>query len=159
QTGLTGDAATAEWGEPVTMIATPTADGLGVLRLAESAVNGSWWPPKLSDPGTGWSQLRWSQKIDRHTLKPTTEGLALARPALARGTSPDETPLVMSMRFGAGRVIYVATDEIWRWRYGRGEFFTERFWLQIVRLLGRESVARSGKSAILQVLPDRGETD
>jgi hypothetical protein len=63
------------------------------------------------------------------------------------------------MRFGAGRSIYIGTDEIWRWRYGRGEFFTERFWLQIIRLLGRESVARSGKPALLRVLPDRGEID
>jgi hypothetical protein len=34
--------------------------------------------------------------------------------------------------------------------------FTERFWVQIVRLLGRESVARSGKPAILAVQPQRG---
>lgn len=150
------------WGEPVMMSPTPAADGLGVLRLAEQqGEGGSWWPPRLSDPATGWAQLRWAQRIDPKLLKPTTETLALATPALNRPAAGPAaaTPLVMSMRFGAGRVIYVATDEIWRWRYGRGEYFTERFWLQIVRLLGRESVARSGKAAILQVLPERGETD
>lgn len=150
------------WGEPVMMSPTPAADGLGVLRLAEQqGADGSWWPPRLSDPATGWAQLRWAQRIDPKLLKPTTEALAVATPALARPDSgpTTATPLVMSMRFGAGRVIYIATDEIWRWRYGRGEYFTERFWLQIVRLLGRESVARSGKPAMLQVLPERGETD
>ncbi|MFN7020252.1 MAG: hypothetical protein ACK4WH_02850 [Phycisphaerales bacterium] len=157
-TGTTQE--TADWGEPIVMAATPAADALGVLRLAESPTDGSWWPQRLSDPATGWSQLRWAQRIDRRALKPTTEVLAVARPALAGPDSARaEAPLVMSMRFGAGRVVYVATDEIWRWRYGRGEFYTERFWLQIVRLLGRESVARSGKPAVLQVTPDRAQTD
>jgi hypothetical protein len=152
--------AISAWGEPVTMTATPAADQIGVLRLAETQTNNSWWPPRLSDPRTGWSQLRWAQRIDPKRLKPTAEVLAIAQPALVRDNAKvDQSPLVLSMRFGAGRSIYVATDEIWRWRYGRGEYFTERFWLQIVRLLGRESVARSGKPAILRVLPDRGETD
>jgi len=168
-TGTSTDARTEEWGEPVNMLATPAADSLGVLRLAETEVDGSWWPRRLSDPATGWSQLQWAQKVDRRSLKPTTEVLAVARPSLGQpadtgtrataASTVNDSPLVMSMRFGAGRIVYVATDEIWRWRYGRGEFFTERFWLQIVRLLGRESVARSGKPAILQALPDRGETD
>jgi hypothetical protein len=59
------------------------------------------------------------------------------------------------MRFGAGRSIYVATDEIWRWRYGRGELLPERFWLQLIRLLGRESLASSGALASLTVSPRR----
>lgn len=156
-----GESRTPSWGEPITMAASPAANSLGVLRLAETEIDGSWWPARLSDPATGWSQLRWAQRIDPAWLKPTTEVLATARPALARSAAPEstDTPLVLSMRYGAGRSIYIGTDEIWRWRYGRGEYFPERFWLQIVRLLGRESVARSGKAAILQALPDRGETD
>jgi hypothetical protein len=63
------------------------------------------------------------------------------------------------MRFGAGRVLYAATDEIWRWRYGRGEALPERFWLQMVRLLGRESLARSGQQAILEATPERAVVD
>lgn len=148
------------WGEPVVMVATPAADQLGVLRLADEQTGGTWWPARLSDPATGWSQLRWAQRIDPRRLKPTAETLALARPSLARADGQAaETPLVISMRFGAGRSIYIGTDEIWRWRYGRGEFYTERFWLQIIRLLGRESVARSGKPAILRAMPDRAEID
>lgn len=164
--GDSGDPAAAgptvgAWGEPVVMVASTAADQLGVLRLADQQVNGTWWPERLSDPRAGWSQLRWAQRIDPRILKPTADVLAVARPALPRGAggAAIETPLVLSMRFGAGRSIYIGTDEIWRWRYGRGEFFTERFWLQIIRLLGRESVARSGKPALLRVLPDRGEID
>ncbi len=143
------------WGAPVTMRTTDAADRLGVLRLAEAPdENGSWWPQRLSDPTTGWSQLRYAQRIEPTAVKPTTEVLASAVPAAGES---EGTPLVMSMRYGAGRILYVGTDEIWRWRYGRGEFYPERFWLQMVRLLGRERLARAGKSAILTVNPARGE--
>jgi hypothetical protein len=59
------------------------------------------------------------------------------------------------MRYGAGRIIYVATDEIWRWRYGRGERLPDRFWVQIIRRLGRESLAGSQDAATLEVSPRR----
>lgn len=153
--GEGGDRGQARWNVPVTMRTTESADRLGVLRLAEVPdENGSWWPPRLSDPATGWSQLRFAQRIEQSGLKPTTEVLATAAPAAGDGAG---APLVMSMRYGAGRVLYVGTDEIWRWRYGRGEYYPERFWLQMVRLLGRERLARAGKSAILTVTPMRGE--
>jgi hypothetical protein len=146
----------------VTISPTPAADRLGVLRLSDvpnntpTAAGGpmanAWFPPLLSDPNTGWASLFWVQKIDPAILKPTTEVLAIATP---EGASPSSgRPALMTMRYGAGRVIYVATDEIWRWRYGRGEMYPERFWIQLVRLLGRESVARSGRPAILEATPD-----
>jgi hypothetical protein len=96
-----------------------------------------------------WSQLRWAQRIDPRGLKPTAEVLALSEPF--------GTPVVLSMRYGAGRVLYVGTDEIWRWRYGRGETLPERFWLQMVRLMGREGLARSGRPAVLTATPRRSD--
>lgn len=154
--GAGGSTLVRAWGEPVLVSPAPAAERYGVLRLADGPdAAGSWWPASLADPRTGWSRLRWAQRIDPGTLKPTAEVLATARPEAVS----DPTPLVMSMRFGAGRVLYVGTDEIWRWRYGRGEFLPERFWLQMVRLLGRESLARAGRSAVLEVRPRRAEVD
>ncbi len=138
--------------EEVTLSPTPLADRLGVLRLSEVSLLGSFWPPAISDPATGWSRLRWAQRIDPALLKPATEVLATVSPI---SNQADASPALLSMRFGAGRVLYVATDEIWRWRYGRGEDLPERFWLQLIRLLGRDAVARSGKPAILQLSPAR----
>jgi hypothetical protein len=140
-----------------TIAPTPAADRLGVLRLsdvplANSPTSTTWFPPLLSDPSTGWASLYWVQKIDPSIIKPTAETLAVATP---EGGAPGSgRSALLTMRYGAGRVIYVATDEIWRWRYGRGEMYPERFWIQLVRLLGRESVARSGRPAILEVTPD-----
>jgi hypothetical protein len=48
----------------------------------------------------------------------------------------------------------VATDEIWRLRYGRGETLTERFWVPLIRQLARGSLGRSGKPALLSATPD-----
>jgi len=59
------------------------------------------------------------------------------------------------MRFGSGRVMYLATDEIWRYRYGRGEDLPERFWVQLIRLLGRDAGSRAGRTALLEAAPSR----
>ena len=130
-------AALAPIGEPVQVHATNEAERLGVLRLLGGDRAG--WPEEFTDPRVGWSALHWAQLIDRQALKPSTAVLASAAPI---GSDP-LWPLVMTMRYGAGRVVYVATDEIWRWRYGRGEVLYERFWIQLARLLARERLVRS----------------
>lgn len=135
----------------------PAAERLGVLRLGEGG--SAIWPEILKDPGAGWSALRYAQLIDPKQLKPAAEVLAIASPASGPVNSDASRPLVLTMRYGAGRVIYVATDEIWRWRYGRGETLPERFWLPLVRLLARESLARSGQAAIIDATPERAIVD
>lgn len=135
----------------------PAAERLGVLRLGEG--NSSIWPQILTDPSAGWPALRYAQLIDPKQLKPAAEVLALATPVSAPVGSADARPLIVTMRYGAGRVIYVATDEIWRWRYGRGETLPERFWLPLIRLLARESLSRSGQAAIIDATPERAIVD
>lgn len=139
-------------GRPVTMIATALSDRLGLMRLSDDDQEG--WPAELANPETGWSQLNYAQRIEPGRLKPTAEVLA-STVAEFRGT---RLPLVIHMRYGAGQIIYVATDEIWRWRYGRGERLPERFWVQIIRRLGRESLAGSADAARLEVQPRRATT-
>lgn len=72
------------------------------------------------------------QRIDPSSVKPTAEILADARRRFPAGGSAATSAAVLTMRFGAGRVAYVATDETWRWRYGRGESYQERFWLPLI---------------------------
>jgi hypothetical protein len=154
--------------EPVVMSPAPAARRLNLLELGETPEEG--WPARLSDPATGWSQLQFAQHIDPAWVKPTAEVLANFTPvsvagatnAAAGGTPsppPSSTPAVLSMRYGAGRILYVATDEIWRWRYARGEALPERFWLPFLRLQGRESLARSSRPAVLEVSPRRAEVE
>jgi hypothetical protein len=141
------------WNQDVVMRPTPLAQQLGVLRLAAPGV-ADGWPAELSDPSSGWSRLRWAQRLTADRLKPAAEVLATAEPTEG-ATGAQASPLVVTMRYGAGRIVYIATDEVWRFRYGRGEEYVERFYLQLIRLLGRESVSRSGRAAVLEVIPPR----
>ncbi|NBX36359.1 MAG: VWA domain-containing protein [Planctomycetes bacterium] len=136
--------------ERVHMQPTPAASRAGVLRLGEEAR--SPWPAALSPDGTR-GHLEWAQRIDMSTLKPSAEVLGLAR-----GASGATWPLVISMRYGAGQVVYVGTDETWRWRHGVGESFQERFWIQLIRMLSRGSAPESGDAFRLSVEPRRPET-
>ena len=142
--------------EPVIAEPTPIAERLGVLRLGSTADEG--WPAEMRSPETGWNLLRGAPRIGPESLKPAVEILASARAANAPA-SATAWPMVMSMRFGSGRVLYVATDETWRWRYGRGEALPERFWVQMLRLLARESLSRAGRAATLTIAPRRATVD
>lgn len=136
----------------VNVVATSAATTLGLLRLG----GGDSWPAELSDPKVGWSRLEWSQAIPVEQLKPTAETLAVGVPADSGHSDRDRTwPLIVAMKYGAGETVYVATDEIWRWRYGRGERYTEQVWLPLVRMLGREALAGGGSSAALRAVPAR----
>ncbi len=143
--------------EPVVLVPAPGAERLGVLRLGESLEDA--WPAYLSQASAGWWALRWAQRVEPTWLKPTTEVLAWARPISAAAASDRDTPVVLTMRFGAGRVAYVGTDEIWRYRYGRGEALPERFYLPILRMLARETLGRSGRAAAIEVSPEVARVD
>ncbi|MFI4898740.1 MAG: hypothetical protein ACIARR_13065 [Phycisphaerales bacterium JB059] len=152
------------WDQDVTLVRTPEGARLGVLELGDTP---GVWPERLSDPRTGWSRLRWMQRIEGERVKPAATVLASGVPVSAftpelledqgREAMQAGSPAVLTMRYGAGRIVYVATDEIWRWRYGRGEDLHERFWLPLIRMLGREGLARSGRPALLRATPERGQ--
>lgn len=153
---LDSSAATAlnTWRQPVIMRPTPAAQRLAVLQLADRA--GDPWPDVLSAPASAWSHLNYMQRIDPALVKPAAEVLALA--SLPENPA-ESSPAVLTMRYGAGRVIYVATDEIWRWRYGRGEALPERFYLPLIRLLAREALVRGGQPAVIEAAPDQALVD
>ena len=41
---------------------------------------------------------------------------------------------------GAGKVLFHATDETWRWRYRVGDVFFARYWVQAIRYLSRSKL-------------------
>ncbi|MAE61078.1 MAG: hypothetical protein CMJ49_06950 [Planctomycetaceae bacterium] len=111
----------SRWPVEVTARPTRAADVLGVLRLQSPfGEPGEMWPAELPT-------LRWGQSLG--ALKPAAEVLAMAEPI--------DEPLLVRMRYGAGQVLYLSTDEIWRWRYEHGELYPQQFWMQVIRLLGR----------------------
>lgn len=144
------------WLSPILIKPTALAQQYGVLEL--SANPAEPWPAELLDSDLGWPLMRWAQRFSPDMLKPTAQVLATASPvssASSTADAPPADPLVMAMRYGAGRVVYVGTDETWRYRYCRGEVLSERFWIPLVRLLARESLGRTGKPALLVASPQQ----
>lgn len=114
------------------------------LRPGEAAGPGDdHWPDNLPP-------FRWAQ--DLGPLRPGARPLANAV-GLVDPQSGGAAPLVVLYRYGAGEVLYVATDETWRWRKAGGEVYFEQFWIQLVRKLGRARVQQQDNRARFAVLP------
>jgi len=85
------------------------------------------------DPGAIWQQLpelQWYVRVDE--LKPGAVTLA-QRPGRA-GDEPE--PLIVLQRAGRGSVLYVGTDETWRWRYEVGNRYFYGFWAHGIQHVG-----------------------
>ncbi len=138
--------------EPVVMLLTEQAKRAGLLTGDQDQIDlPSTDFASVSNPDAGWTLLRWTHAIGLDDLKPGIATLALAQQV--DGTS--DSALVTSMRYGGGQVGYVGTDEIWRWRYGRGDELPERFWLPMIRTLARGTIARRASPAGLTIAPNR----
>ena len=76
--------------------------------------------------------------------------------ALVLAEHPDDTdregarpPLISMQYVGAGKVLFHATDETWRWRWRVGDVFFARYWVQTIRFLSRVKLAEGDSSAVL----------
>jgi hypothetical protein len=71
--------------------------------------------------------------------------------------APDGRPLgVFFMQYvGAGKVLFHATDDTWRWRYRVGDVFFARYWVQAVRYLSRSKLL--GNESSVELTTDRRE--
>ena len=64
-------------------------------------------------------------------------------------------PLISMHYVGAGKVLFQATDETWRWRWRVGDVFFARYWVQTIRFLSRAKLAEGDLSA--ELTADRRE--
>jgi hypothetical protein len=135
--------------DPVNLRPTDVAARAGVLRLADDPK--AAFPAELSSPDEEWARMEWAQRIVPSSLKPAAETLAESVQAI----DGVPHPVVVSMRFGAGNVLYVGTDETWRWRNGRGEAYPERFWVQLLRAMARPSLGLGSEEVRVAVDPQR----
>lgn len=90
--------------------------------------------------------------LETPDLKPGARVLAEHPHKLAH--DGQRLPVIAMQYVGAGKVLFHATDETWRWRYRVGDVFFARYWIQTIRFLARSKLAESG-SALLSV--DRRE--
>ena len=65
--------------------------------------------------------------------------LVLAEHPTATG-SDGKLPLVLYQFVGAGKSMFHAFDDTWRWRFRSGDKYFGRFWVQTIRFLARSKL-------------------
>jgi hypothetical protein len=81
--------------------------------------------------------------------------MVLAEHPSAVGMGQPAPPLFCMHYVGAGRVLFHATDETWRWRWRIGDVYFARYWVQSIRFLCRSKLFEGDRSAVLST--DRRE--
>ena len=113
------------------------------IRYSEETAPVSITKIQLEDAGT--QQRAFDFEQDPASNKQLWE--AFPPPKIARRVQPaagaetmvsgklenDSFPLLVSRRTGLGRVVYVAHDESWRWRYNVADLYHQRFWNQLAQ--------------------------
>jgi len=135
-------------GLAVPIAPTPAAEELNLLRLSLKRGDAAGSP--LAEWPTNLPPFRWAQ--DLGTLRPGSRALAHAL-GMVDPTTGEPSPLVVLYRFGGGEVIYVGTDETFRWRKVGGEVYFEQFWIQLMRKLGRTRLQQIDDRARFVVSP------
>jgi len=58
-------------------------------------------------------------------------------------------PVIVTGRYGAGKLFFQATDDTWRWRHHTGELLHDAYWVQVAReLMPASKVARDRRYAL-----------
>lgn len=123
--------------------------GSSVFRFAESE----------EDSLRIWSslpELYWLAEAPE--LKPGA--VVFAEHPTRRGLN-GKLPVIAMQRFGAGKVLFHATDELWRWRFRVGDLYYGRYWVQAIRSLSRSKLLGRDRAAELttdRLVYQRGET-
>ncbi|MEZ6137118.1 MAG: vWA domain-containing protein [Pirellulaceae bacterium] len=103
---------------PQSAVLTSVGRGLEALQLVAE---------QNADNAAAWSSLPELRFVSMVEPLPGSEVLMEA------SSGPTSTPLLITRRYGAGRVLFSATDETWRWRYKVADLVHQRFWNQLAR--------------------------
>ncbi len=99
-----------------------------IVRLhADPEVNRRLW-----EEADGLHGLYWYMPVRR--AKPGSQTL-LVHPTDTNPSDGEPYPLLVLGYFPAGRTMFLASDETWRWRYHYGDRYHERFWRNAIRWL------------------------
>lgn len=132
---------------------------------AESGQLAAPTPLRLAQAGASLEalQLETGSVSEQATLWSQLPGVWFAAPVKALPgaetlleLSHDTTaPVLVTQRIGAGRVLYLATDQTWRWRYGVADRNHQRWWNQLARWAMRMPFAMQNE--YLQLTTDRSQ--
>ncbi len=117
---------------PNSLALSSEGDGMEELRFASSGVENAEIWGRLRPPA-------WVAPVE------ALAGISGAgRGAIRAGDR--HVPLVVTRRYGAGAVLYVGTDELWRWRYNVGDRYHQKFWVQMTNWAAEQPFSVQGKN-------------
>lgn len=129
--------------KPIALELTGAGRTSPIMRLDENeARNRELWqklPP-----------LYWISRVSRP--KPAAEVL-LVDPDPAKESRFGKMPVVAMHQYGLGQVMYVGTDNTWRWRKNSGDVYYTAFWGQLVQRLALPRLLGGNKR--IQLTTDR----
>jgi hypothetical protein len=106
----------------------------------------------------------WKQLPNLHWVANTGRAKPSARVFAVWHRGPSTTndvPIVVMQPVGAGKVLFHATDEFWRWRFRVGDLYYGPFWSRAVRYLSRSRLLGRDRTAELttdRALYSQGES-
>jgi len=128
-----GELLPVEWDaeEPITNPQSLRLTEKGVLRLTEQGADVA---ALMLSGGQKTNTEIWASLKPPHWLSPVT---ALpGSEVLVEAVLKDQArPAVVFRRFGAGKVLFTAFDETWRWRYRVADEYHQRYWNQVGNLI------------------------
>ncbi|HCN29824.1 MAG TPA: hypothetical protein DIT64_13995 [Verrucomicrobiales bacterium] len=96
---------------------TPEGENQAALRLSDSAsANSSLWP--------ALPEMTWAARV-------SAQPGALTLAALRQGAGGAAQPGAVFRQLGAGAVLYLASDDLWRWRFQVADLYHQRLWMQL----------------------------
>jgi hypothetical protein len=107
----------AETGKPTALRLTERGSRLAMLQISPDA-------EKNLD---AWASLQPPHWVAPATALPGSDVLVEAV------IGERKIPALVYRRYGAGKVLYSAFDETWRWRYEVADLYHQRYWNQVVR--------------------------
>ncbi len=136
----------AEQGHDVGFVVQPTELGLASpqMQLGDS----------MADSLRIWQELPplyWL--LEAPQIKPAAR--VLAEHPTRLGSDGRRLPIFVMQYVGAGKVLFHATDDTWRWRFRVGDVFFARYWVQAIRYLSRSKLL--GKDHAVELSADRRE--
>jgi hypothetical protein len=94
------------------------------------------------------NRILWNELPPPHKLS-CVDALPDAEVLLEITVNDEIRPAMVMRAFGAGRVLYSAFDETWRWRYKVADTYHQRFWYQLAKTIMARPFAVSDEFAAL----------
>ena len=120
-----------------------------LLQLTKEGANNAAFMLQSTSPANQdfWHRLPAPHALVSTEALPGTEVLV---EAVAGGKT---LPVMVTRSFGAGRVLYSASDETWRWRYEVADEYHQRFWHQVAKWVMQRPFAVSSEYVSLDSGP------